>query len=616
MPKNHTHNKTQRTNSFAATLSRLWFLFNRRDKIYFFLLILGMITAALIEVLSIGIIPAFMGLVMQPEKILEYSSCKFFNDIIGNIDARNLLLWGCIVLIIVFTIKTAFLFILYNFQVRFVQNRRLRLSRRLFSAYMNASYAFHLQHNSSELFRNIIQEVNPIVMNVVMPLLMLIMGGSIMTMIFVMLLLVNPFTALISILFLGAAGGGFLLLTKNRLNMLSQIAQEYRMRVVKSIRQGLGVIKELRILRREKNFIEDLDKNIYSLIKAERFQFVANKITSPYLEFVAVLSLLTVMLIMLLSGGQAQSLAPTLTLFAISFVKLKTCISQIVTNVNSIRVGMVSVSTIYFDLKLLEQSIKRLSLGSAAPDSLNHKRFSREIHVENISYRYPGCESFALKNINLCLTKGSCIALVGRTGSGKTTLVDVILGLLDPESGIIKTDGVDIHEDIVAWQTNIGYIPQFIYLTDDTIRRNIALGVDEAKIEEKKIREALRIAQLEEFVNELPDGLDTVVGERGAKLSGGQRQRIGIARALYHRPDLIIMDEATSALDNATEKAVIDAVNQLRGEKTIVMIAHRLSTIQNCDTLYFLDNGKIEMCGSYTELMNSHSGFRSMAQTN
>ncbi|XCN74197.1 MAG: ABC transporter ATP-binding protein [Candidatus Electrothrix aestuarii] len=600
------------TDGLIASLNRLRFLFNQRDKIIFLFLFLGMITGALLETFSIGIIPAFIGAAIQPEKIMQYAPAKAVLEFLGITDTRSLLLWGCLGLLVVFALKTVFLCVQYYFQIKFVQNRRFRLTHRLFTAYMTAPYQFHIQRNSSELFSNTINEVAQIMSTVLMPVLMLTMQTVIMTAILVMLFAVQPDMTLVAILLLGIAGGGFQWVVKNRLITYSRIAQEHRKRMIQSIQQGLGVIKELQILRREKNFIQALKCSMWKTIKAGRFQALTNRVTTPYMEFVAVFSLLSVTILLLLTGAKPQTVAPTLALFAVSFVKLKANISQIVNAVNQIRFGLVSIDPVYNDLKLLERSNEKVSL--ATTSALQPLHFSTDIRVENVNYRYPNCEEYALKNIDLCLPKGRCVALVGQTGSGKTTLVDIILGLLEPESGCITADNCNIQANLAAWQTNIGYIPQFIYLTDDSIRRNIALGIDDGRIDENQVGSALRAAQLESFVQTLPQGLDTIVGEGGVKLSGGQRQRIGIARALYHNPDILIMDEATSALDNATEKAVVGAINQLRGDKTIIMIAHRLSTIQNSDTLYFMKNGRIEMSGTYEELIKDHNGFRKMAQ--
>jgi ATP-binding cassette subfamily C protein len=607
----NTHNE-----SLFFSLNRLRFLFNRRDKLLFIFLLIGMVFGACLETFSIGVIPVFISGAINPEKVRQYEATEAIFDFLGITTSHDILLWGSLGLLVIFTIKTVYLCLQYYFQVRYVQNRRFRLTRRLFTAYMSAPYQFHIQRNSAELFRNTIIETNQIMGKVIMPLLNLTMQSMIMVAILVLLFVVQPVMALIAILLLGFAGGGFQWVVKKTLLEYSRQSQEHRERMVRSIQQGLGVIKELRILRREKNFVNTFATSLWEILKADRYQAVANKVTAPYLEFIAVFGLLTITILLVIMGQKPESVAPTLALFAVSFMKLKTSISQVVNGVNQLRFGVVSIEPVYADLKLLETSKRKNVCKSSGISVQQSSSFSNELRLEGVSYRYPDCKEYALKDIHLCLPKSHCIALVGETGSGKTTLVDVILGLLEPECGRIIVDGCDIHSNLPAWQKNIGYIPQFIYLTDDSVRHNIALGLDDSEINDKQLWQAIKAAQLESFVQKLPhgQGVETIIGENGIKLSGGQRQRIGIARALYHNPEVLIMDEATSALDNVTEKAVVDSIHQLKGEKTIIMIAHRLSTVQNSDKLYFMKNGQIEMSGKYEDLINAHSEFRKMTE--
>ncbi|MDZ7831119.1 MAG: ABC transporter ATP-binding protein [Desulfobacterales bacterium] len=553
---------------------------------------------------------------MNPEKILQYAPAEAILGFLGITDTRGILIWGCAALLFVFTIKTLYLCFQYYLQIRFAQNRRFQLTRRLFTAYMSAPYLFHIQRNSSEFLRNTISESSQIINRVLMPLLSLTMQGMIGVSIMVLLLAVQPVMATVAGAVLGFAGGGFQWLVKKKIIAYSRAAQEHRKLMFKSIQQGLGVIKELRILHREKHFVASFVRSLRETIKEARFQGVTGKITAPYLEFVAVAGLLGITLSLIVMGQKAESVAPTLALFAVSFVKLKNSISAVVSGVNQLNSGLVSIQPVYNDLMLLEQRKKKNELKKSNAGEQRRWHMTEALVLKDICFRYPNCGEYALKDVNLTLPKGHCIALVGQTGSGKTTLVDTILGLLEPECGRISVDGRDIYSNLRAWQTNIGYIPQFIYLTDDSIRRNIALGIDDAQINEEQLWQAIRAAQLDGFAQTLPQGVDTVIGERGIKLSGGQRQRIGIARALYHNPEILIMDEATSALDNATEKAVIKSISQLKGEKTIIMIAHRLSTVQNSDTLYFMKDGKVEISGKYDELIDLHDEFRQMAQSN
>lgn len=598
-----------------SSLNKLRALFTRRDKFCFLALLLGMIAAALLETFSIGIIPAFISLAITPEKLIQYEPAKEILQFMRVTTSRDILLWGCLILLGIFLIKTLFICLLFYLQAKYIQNRRLDLTRRLFSEYMKASYEFHLQRNSAELFRNTIQEVLEIMVKVLTSLLNITMQGIMMLAILVLLFVVQPVIALVGLAILAIAGGGYIWFVKKKLVSYSHSAQDHRRVLVKIIQQGLGVIKELRVLNREAYFVQALENSMQQLIKAIRYQAVTTKITVPYMEFIAVFGLLCISILMLVQGTTVQELAPTLTLFAVAFVRLKTNIGQIVTGINQFRYGLVSIHPVYNDLMLLESKrnniIAKASLENHNPDRLHLRN---ELRLQRIWYRYPGCEQYALKDISITLPKGQTIGLVGQTGSGKTTLVDVMLGLLEPEIGQISVDGKDIRVNLSAWQRSIGYIPQFINLTDDTIRSNVALGVHDHEVNEEQLQTAIRVAQLENFVQSLPKGLDTVIGERGVKLSGGQRQRIGIARALYHQPEVLIMDEATSALDSTTEKAVVASFNLLKKDRTIVMIAHRLTTVQNCDVLYFLKNGRIDSSGTYSALMKHDSEFQSMAE--
>ena len=285
-------------------------------------------------------------------------------------------------------------------------------------------------------------------------------------------------------------------------------------------------------------------------------------------------------------------------------------IQQITKSITKLRYSLVVVDPLYDDITELAEYRKRFLADRKKKERL---QIQRDIEVRNVHYSYPGSEEMALKGVTLTIPRGQSIAFTGPSGAGKTTMVDLLLGLLDPVRGEILVDGENIQEHLSAWQRNIGYIPQFIYLSDESLRSNIAFGIPEKEIDDEKVWKALRLAQLEDFVTRLPDGLDALIGERGVRLSGGQRQRIGIARALYHDPQVLVMDEATSALDNITEKQIIQAIEELKGDRTIITIAHRLTTVMKCDRIYFMTDGKIHSEGTYDELIEHNEQFRVLA---
>lgn len=595
-----------------ASLSKLRQLFNRREKIGFGVLLLGMFGQALLETFSIGIIPVFLNLVMDPEQIIQHKQIGPILSGLGITTQRTLLIWGGLALIVIFLVKTLYAFLYTYFQVRYIQNRHLRLTDQLFTAYMNAPYEFHLNRNTSELLRNVRTEANGIIYNVLSPMLSLVMQGLMVSALVGLLVTAEPLLSLATVALFGLAGGGYELLLKRRLRTYGGQALVQRHLIVQSVQQGLGALKEVRVLRREAYFARVLRQNLREIMLANRFNNIVSGMTAPYMEFLAIAGLLGVGITLVALERDLQSVAGTLILFAAVFVRLKSGVASIVSGFTSLRFNVVSIDPVYEDLKQLDRvgnaRISRKSVGQEAPLGMQHV-----LSLENVWYRYPGAMVDALKDINVTISRGEAVAFVGPTGAGKTTIVDVILGLLEPQHGQVIVDGKNVYDNLAAWQRTVGYIPQFIYLTDDTIRRNVALGLEDSAIDEAQVWRAVRAAQLEQFVKTLPDGLDTIVGERGVRLSGGQRQRIGIARALYHNPDVLIMDEATSALDNATEKEVIGAVNASKGERTLIIIAHRLTTVKDCDQLYFMQDGYVEAIGTFDELTKGNQTFRAMA---
>jgi len=595
--------------SLAASFSKLRQLLSRRDKIGFGLLLLGMIGAAGFEVVSIGTVPVFVALAINPEPLLQYAPAAGLLDALGITDSRSLMLAGCAALLTLFLVKTLYMCLLLYAKVRYTQQRRRRLTERMFRAYMNAPYEFHLGRNSSELLRNTNHEVSAIFDGVLEPLLQLIMHGLMTLSLVVLLVVAEPLMALLAVLIMGAAGFGYQWRVRKQLKAYGTEAQRLRRATLQTVQQGLGSLKEARILRRESFFVKSLDESFRRMMRAERYSKLVGGITTPYMEFVAVAGLLSVTIVLVLLGRPMENVAPTLALFAAALVRLRSGIGGMVGSMTALRYKTVAIDPVYGDLKLLEWPAAPRVQQTSTPPRPAHVPLTGELALHGVCYRYPGAPDDALRDVSLTIPRGQAVAFVGPTGAGKTTIVDVILGLLRPRRGTVTVDGVDIHANLAAWHRSVGYIPQFIYLTDDTIRRNVALGLDDRSIDEAQVRRALEAAQLMEFVDRLPAGLDTVVGERGVRLSGGQRQRIGIARALYHNPDVLIMDEATSALDHATEQSVIDAVNALKGTRTILMIAHRLTTVRQCDVVYRMKDGRIEAVGTYDEIVGQTGAF-------
>ena len=593
-----------------SILRKLAYLLNPRERRNAGILFLLTWAGALFDVVGVGAIPAFVGVISMPEKLLEFGPVRAVYDRLGMESTDEMVMWAAGALMAIFVVKNLYLAFLAYMSARYNSGRRLSISNRLFRAYLRSPYTFHLQRNTAELLRNTNSESGSVIGGALSPLMTLAQEALTLTFVFILLMLVEPLVTLVVFGVLGSITVAFYRATRTKIGEYAKESQRHRKLSVQAVNQGLGGFKDARILGRERFFLASYSESTSFQAEADRFKAVVSALPRLFLETVAVAGMLGVSALLVAQDRPLEAIIPTLTLLGVAIVRLMPSFQRIAGNVNALKWGEKAVDAVYNDLVELEGQEKELQARRTASGPI---AFEREIRFDRLDYQYPGQADHALRDVSLTVPKGASVGFVGPSGAGKTTIVDVLLGLLDPETGRVLVDGADIQGSLSSWQRKIGYIPQSIYLTDDSVRGNVAFGMDADEIDDAAVWAALDAAQLREMVEGLPEGLDTKVGERGVRLSGGQRQRIGIARALYHNPEVLVMDEATSALDNQTERQFVDALERLQGSHTLVVIAHRLSTVRNCDTLFMLDHGRLVAEGSYDELMATSEDFRAMA---
>jgi len=591
-------------------LKKLFYLLPKGDGLKVVVLFFMMLIAAVLEIAGIGMIPAFVAIVAVPEKVLEYELIEPVLTFLNIANAQDLLIWGSGLLVLVFIFKSAYLIIFAYVEARFLLNRKFKISRRMMSTYMQAPYTFHLGRNSSEIVRNIIGEVNILINRVIQGFLRMGKDGVMTLTILLSLLYFEPIITLVVIMLSGVGAGSFILFTQKKMKKLGIEELEHRNQMMKAVYQGINGLKDARVLNREAEFIHQYSSEALKSTRINTYTRFIQQMPRPIVEVSAVLGMMLISVLMVWQGPPMAAIIPTLTLFAMATVRLMPAVQSISSMYTSLQYNIASLYPLYDDLKLLENDTKEFQADRRKTKKIN---LQDKIEVKELYYSYPESSEQALRGISVAIPKGQAVAFVGESGAGKTTIVDLLLGLLKPAKGEITVDGKDIFENLSGWQRNIGYIPQSIFLADDTLRKNIAFGLPEKEIDDKKVKRALKSAQLDKLLESLPEGLETIVGEHGTRLSGGQRQRVGIARALYHNPEVLVMDEATSALDNITEQQVTAAIESLMGERTIVIIAHRLTTVMNCDRLYLMENGEIIEEGTYNELVQKSIQFREMA---
>lgn len=568
-------------------IQKIRMIFNRTQKIKFVVLFCMLFAGSVLELMGVSLILPFVQLVMDTDGT-DNALFQWFGRLVGAESQRELLIWLGLLLIAVYLIKNTYLLFAKYVQLRFVFNNRLELSGRLMRNYMKKPYPFHLEKNSSEILRSVTSDVNNLY-ELVMDVIDLVSNLLIIAMLAVYLLYTDVVITLVVAALLGLCSYFYFAIMRKRTVDYGKQNQIYNGKMIQAVNQALGGIKEIKVLARENYFVRAYEENgRYYASSLKKSQFYRN--APKYLiETVCVCGVLATILIKLQMGADVQELVPQLSVFAMAAFRLLPSVNQVNNLLNGILFLKPSIDRIYEDLQ--EAGAKK----NERPPERDYRRLpaADAVRFEHVTFRYPGTEKEILSDLSVELPLKKSIGLVGSSGAGKTTFMDLLLGLLSPDQGRICYGDSDIRDYPDAWGHKLGYIPQSIYLADDTIRRNVAFGIPDSEISEAKVRRALEEAQLLEFVDGLDDGLDTMVGESGVRLSGGQRQRIGIARALYQQPEILVLDEATSALDTETEQAVMEAVERFRGRCTLLMIAHRTSTLENCDQIYRLEDGKL-----------------------
>lgn len=559
----------------------------RRSLIGVFALIL---IGTLLETLSVGIMIPVLSIIASDDRTISL----IFFTFDSSLNQAQLIQLAVGLMLMVYVFKNLFLTTSIWIQRGFLTKVTSRIASELLEVYLRQIYAFHLHKNSSTLIRNT-QDAQLIVAGGIEPMLIILAEGLIATALFLVLVIVEPLGTICVVTLLLCATLIFQRFSNQKLQRWGALRQFQKGLIIQTVQQCLGAVKDVKVLGREDWFINEHREHQSADADLLRRINTVQAIPRLWLEVMAMAGLAGLVAIMIATGKNIDAVIPTVGLFAATTFKVLPSINKVVNSKQTLKVSRSTIETIHHDLGL--------SFSFNKPSSSTGFLF-KSVDVAHLNFKYEQSENLVLSNINLKILSGEAVGFVGQSGSGKSTLIDLMLGLLQPQSGSVLINGQDISAVKSSWQRQIGYIPQSIFLMDDSLRRNIAIGISDAEIDERAIHEALKSAQLEDFVASLPEGLDTVVGERGVRLSGGQRQRIGIARALYHRPSVLVLDEATSSLDTETEHGVMQAVQALQGDKTVIIVAHRLSTVEYCDRLYRLDAGRIVDEGTFDEVMN------------
>jgi ABC-type multidrug transport system fused ATPase/permease subunit len=570
-------------------IEKLRYILSHKDQTYFCMLTVAAVIGSVLELIGVTVFMPFINMIMNPQASIKGNKILYFIYYnYGFKTYKSFLIFIAVIIICVYVVKNIYLIWQKKVTYTYSFSIQQKLATKLLDAYMSEPYTFHRNKNIADMQRSLEMDVSNFA-QFIMHLLQMIAELMVCILLGLYLLKISKTICCVVAGLLIICVYIFTMTTKKTSKGLGRDCQQYRSKIYQWINQSLGGIKEVKILEREDYFVDSFTdyykKYADGLAKCQLIGAMPKNI----IEAVCMSGILLATIVKL-KWGQADMIyfIPQLTVFAVAAFRLMPSAGRINEYMVYIINTMPSVDLVYHDLKEVEKFEK-----ARAEEVRSDWKFSDRIRVEKMSYHYPDSNENVIDNVSFEIPKGKTVAFIGASGAGKTTIADIILGLLSPSSGHVYADGLDIHNNATTWHKEIGYIPQNIYLSDSTIRENIAFGIKSDEVDEKSIRMAVKQAQLEEFIKGLPDGLDSFVGDRGVRISGGQRQRIGIARALYNNPEVLVLDEATSALDNETEKAVMESIDGLKGVKTLIIIAHRLTTIRNADIVFEVEKGQV-----------------------
>lgn len=563
-----------------SLIGKILSIFNRREQWQCFGIIVLTLIGAVFEAVGISGILPLVSMLADDNFISKYPQAKNLFAQVSLTEPREILLACTFGLMGFFLFKNIYMYLLVYIQTKFTYSKQNYYSSALMRLYLSKPYLYHVEKNSAELIRNVVNNVAHIFSSMLLNTFSLITEIFVLIAIWLMLVYVDVFTATIVLGILGALIYLLVSCIRNKLTNFGTIQQLYSLEIYKSLNQGLGAIKETKILCKEEYFAKKFAKDFKEYNNINLSYQMINQLPKFSIETIVMLGILSLIIYKTVIGSNSTQVLPILSLLALAAFRLMPSANRIVSQFNLLRYFMPMLNTVYDEFMDIKNN-KRIQL--ILKNDSEKMKLCNNIKVKNIAFIYPQNKDKVLSQVSFEINKGDFVGIIGESGAGKTTFVDILLGLLEPASGEIMVDDVDIFQDIRSWQKILAYVPQSIYLVDGTIRENIALGEENENIDEAMVWQALKMAELDEFVQKLPEGLVTKVGERGVKLSGGQRQRIGIARALYSKPQVLILDEATSALDSQTEQNITETILKLKGQLTIIAIAHRLSTLEKCD---------------------------------